>query len=80
VTVIMLTNLTLPSSASTGARREAPTARMVACGRIDDGGEFPHAVHAEIGNGARAALIFGRFELLGAGALGEIADIPPKSR
>ena len=41
--------------------------------RIDDGGELAHAVHAEIGDGARAALVFGGLELLGAGARGEIA-------
>src|SRR5665811_296776 len=31
--------------------------------RIDDGGELAHAVHAEIGNGAGAALVFVRLEL-----------------
>ena len=41
--------------------------------RIDDGREFAHAVHAEIGDGARAALIFVRPEFLPAGARGEIA-------
>ena len=34
VTVIWLMNFTPPSSASTGARRVAPTARMVACGGL----------------------------------------------
>src|SRR5450759_5208222 len=33
----------------------------------------PHAVHAEIGNGAGAALVFVRLELADAGALGEVA-------
>ena len=34
VDVIWLTNFTLPTSASTGARRVEPTARMVACGGL----------------------------------------------
>jgi hypothetical protein len=32
--------------------------------RIDDGGKFAHAVHAEIGDGRRPALIIGRRKLL----------------
>ncbi len=36
--------------------------------RIDDGGKLPHAVHAEIGDRGRAALIFRGGELLRAGA------------
>src|SRR3984885_7318450 len=36
--------------------------------RIDDGGEFADAMHAEIGNRRRAALVVGRFQLLLAGA------------
>ena len=43
--------------------------------RIDDGGEFAHAVHAEIGDGACSTLIFLRLELLDAGAFGEIAHL-----
>ncbi len=41
--------------------------------RIDDGGEFAHAIHAQIGDGAGAALVFVRLELLGAGAFGKVA-------
>ncbi len=35
------------SSRATGWRTASPTARMAACGGIDDGGELPDAVHAE---------------------------------
>src|SRR5215831_20032790 len=36
--------------------------------RIDDRGKFAHAVHAEIGDGGRTALVFVRLELSGARA------------
>src|SRR5580692_2904325 len=40
--------------------------------RIDDGGELAHAVHAEIGDRRRAALVIRRLKLLVARARGEV--------
>src|ERR1043166_3844091 len=44
--------------------------------RIDDGGEFAHAVHAEIRNGRRAALELVGREFLGARARRQILHLP----
>ena len=69
-----LAKATPPSSVSTACRRAAPTARMVACGGLMMA-ESAHAGHAEIGDRGRAALVFVRLELPGAGARGRLPHL-----
>lgn len=50
------------------------TARMAACGGVDDGDEVGYAVHAEVGDGEGSAAVFLGHQLACAGFLGEGFD------
>src|SRR6476660_99247 len=63
-----------------GSSSRAADRQYCRVGRIDDRGKFAHAIHAEIGNRAGAALIFVRPEFLLARATGEFTHLGRNSR
>ena len=74
VTFMMLRTTTRPSR-TTGVGFAPPTARIPAFRRIDDGGEFLDAHHAEVADREGRSSIFVRLQLLTACLCSEFFDL-----